>query len=99
MYMVLVARGSQQHGQEVYQEGRARRRAQWQWAACTGFWQDRGGKKAAAAAKNQQEAEAKAKAEAARCVQKQRWQQWGAAHGSASVTVRAISNGSRRSVL
>ena len=49
-----------------------------------GFWQERGGKKAAAAAKKQREAEAKAKAEAARCAQKQRWQQWGAARVSAS---------------
>ena len=28
---LLVVRGSQQHVQEVHQEGRARRRAQWQW--------------------------------------------------------------------
>ena len=58
-------------------------------AACgsglpAGFWQERGGKRAAAAAKKQRETEAKAKAEATRCSQKQRWQQWGAARSCAS---------------
>ena len=71
-------------GQEVYQEGWARRRAQWQWAACrilAGARRQEGGTRQR---KKQREAEAKAKAEAARCMQKQRWQQWGAARVSVS---------------
>ena len=48
-----------------------------------GFWQDQGGKKAAAAANKQRQAEAEKSAEAARCTQKQRWQQWAAGRGTA----------------